>query len=71
MRGAFCRRARSRTSQGPSFPRGVNAGDIGAIKAHLGQSVSLTTYRYDVNASGAIDAQDVSMVKTRAGWVLP
>jgi alpha-tubulin suppressor-like RCC1 family protein len=51
--------------------RSVNAGDIGAIKAKIGQSVGLTTYRYDVNTSGIIDAQDVSMVKARAGWVLP
>ena len=49
----------------------VNAGDISATKARIGQVVGNATSRFDVNNSGSIDAQDVSMVKARAGWKLP
>jgi hypothetical protein len=51
--------------------RVVNAGDIAATKARVGQMVGATTYRYDLNGNGAISGQDVSMVKSRAGVVLP
>ena len=51
--------------------RSITASDISAIKARVGQPVSLTNYRFDVNTSGSISAQDVSMVKVRAGLVLP
>ncbi len=49
----------------------VNAGDIAATKARVNQLVSTTTLRYDLNSSGTITPQDVSMVKARAGVVLP
>ena len=49
----------------------VNAGDIAATKARVNQPVSMTTFRYDVNVSSTITPQDVSMVKARAGVVLP
>ena len=49
----------------------VNAGDIAAIKARQSAPLSTSTFRFDVNASGAITPQDVSMVKVRAGQALP
>ena len=49
----------------------VNAGDIAATKARLNAAVGLSTSRFDLNASGTITPQDASMVKARAGVVLP
>lgn len=51
--------------------RAVNASDISAIKARVGQPANLTNFRFDVNTSGNISTQDVSAVKARAGWKLP
>jgi hypothetical protein len=51
--------------------RSVNAGDISAIKARINQTLGPNNFRFDLNTSGAIDGRDVSMVKARAGWVLP
>ena len=49
----------------------VNAGDIAATKARINQPLGATTFRFDVNASGSITPQDVSVVKARAGVMLP
>ena len=51
--------------------RAVNASDISAVKARVGQPANLTNFRFDVNTNGSISAQDVSTVKARAGWRLP
>jgi hypothetical protein len=49
----------------------VTAADISAVKAHVGQSTSLSNFKFDLNASGIIDASDLSAVKARAGLLLP
>ena len=51
--------------------RAVNASDISAVKARVGQPANLTNFRFDVNTNGSISAQDVSTVKARAGSRLP
>lgn len=49
----------------------VNAADVSGVKAHVVQATNGTNFRFDANEDGSIDAKDVSMVKTRAGWGLP
>jgi hypothetical protein len=51
--------------------RSVNAGDIGGVKAHTPQTTNGSNFRFDVNADGNVDTKDISMVKARAGSVLP
>jgi hypothetical protein len=45
----------------------VNAQDLAAIRAHVGESVSGTNARYDVNCNGAINAQDLLAVQACLG----
>ena len=49
----------------------VNASDINAVKARVGQTTTAANFRFDVNASGLIDGADISAVKARSGLVLP
>ena len=49
----------------------VNASDVALIKAHSGQPVDATTYRFDVTADGNINATDVALVKASSGTALP
>ena len=51
--------------------RGVNAADIGAVKARQGQAVDGANFRSDLNADGRIDLVDVAAVQARSGSVLP
>ena len=49
----------------------VNASDLVGIKAHLNQTVERSNFRFDLNASGTVDAADVSAAKARSGQALP
>ena len=54
-----------------SGSRRINASDISAVKARIGQSLSDSNCRFDLNLSGGIDAADLAMVKARSGQTLP
>ena len=45
----------------------VNGSDVGQTKSRVGQAVNATNFRSDLNASGGINAGDVSIVKTNVG----
>lgn len=49
----------------------VNASDVGQTKSASGQTITAANFRADVNASGAIGAPDISLVKANAGHSLP
>ena len=49
----------------------VNAGDVSQTKSQVGQTVSGTNFREDVNANGLISAGDVTQVKSNVGHALP
>ncbi len=50
--------------------RSVNGSDISGAKARSGP-VNALNFKADVNSDGFIDAADVSLIKSRAGWKLP
>jgi autotransporter-associated beta strand protein len=45
----------------------VDASDISAVKAQIGQPVTAANFRADVNANGSINASDTSAVKLKSG----
>lgn len=49
----------------------VNASDISAVKAHVGQAASGDNFRFDLDASGNVTPRDVSVLKARSGLVMP
>lgn len=49
----------------------VNADSVAATKAQIGQAVTNSNFRADVNANGTINGNDVSLVKSRLGTGLP
>ncbi len=51
--------------------RSVSSSDISAVKARRNAAAGSTNFRADPNASGTIDAADVTMVKAKAGLKLP
>jgi hypothetical protein len=51
--------------------RAVTAADIAAIKVRTSPLVDDSNYQFDINLSGKIDGADVSVVKARAGRVIP
>lgn len=51
--------------------RMVTASDISGTKAHQGQVVNGSNFRFDVNLSGDITPMDTSAVKARPGIALP
>lgn len=48
----------------------VNASDISGVKARFSPTVNETNFRFDLNASGAVDATDLTVVKSRSGRTL-
>jgi hypothetical protein len=48
----------------------VDASDIIAVKAQVGQPVTAANFRADVNASGSINASDIAAVKSKSGYSL-
>lgn len=50
--------------------RTVNAGDISSIKARIGQLLSPTNFRLDVDRDGSITAADTLLAKSRSGVAL-
>lgn len=51
--------------------RAVNASDVSAIKAHLGQTTNTSNFWFDLNRSGAVGNEDTSAGKARSGLRLP
>lgn len=51
--------------------KSVNSSDVGMTKQQVGAAVDVTNFRTDVNASGTLNASDVSMVKGLTGNSLP
>ena len=49
----------------------VNASDVSLTKSRVGQAVSGSNFREDVNANGTISATDVAQVKSKVGTALP
>jgi len=49
----------------------VNAGDVSQTKSQVGQPVTGSNFREDVNVSGTISGADVALVKSDVGHALP
>jgi len=52
-------------------PNAVNASDVSLTKSQVGQVVSGSNFREDVNSNGSINAADLALVKANAGTSLP
>jgi Divergent InlB B-repeat domain len=48
----------------------TNMGDITDIKSRAGQPVSATTFMFDVNTTGTINASDVIIIRNKSGGTL-
>ncbi len=51
--------------------RSVAPNDLQQMKAHAGQGIDGSNFRFDLNATGAITAADISAVKSRSPRTLP
>ena len=49
----------------------VNASDISALKARTAQSLNLSNFQFDLNASGIVDGVDIIAAKLRSGRAVP
>jgi hypothetical protein len=49
----------------------VNSSDVSQTKGQVGQAVTSSNFRTDVNLSGTISASDVATVKAKVGTVIP
>ncbi len=49
----------------------VNASDVSQTKAQVGQLVTSSNFRTDINVSGTISASDVATVKSKIGTAVP
>jgi hypothetical protein len=45
----------------------VNASDVAQTKAQVGQPVTGTNFRTDVNTDGNVSSSDLAIVKSRSG----
>ncbi|SRR5712692_850627 len=52
-------------------PDAVNASDVSLTKSQVGQVVSGSNFREDVNLNGSINAADLALVKANVGTSLP
>ena len=52
-------------------PDAVNASDVSLTKSQVGQVVSGSNFREDVNSNGSINAADLALVKAKVGVSLP
>jgi hypothetical protein len=50
--------------------RAVDASDVSAIKIRAGQPVNNTTFMFDVNTTGTINASDVIIIRNKSGGAL-
>lgn len=41
--------------------------DVSSVKARAGQTISVSTFQFDVNKTGAVTAADIAVVKKRSG----
>jgi hypothetical protein len=51
--------------------RTVNSSDVSQTKGQLGQAVTGSNFRTDVNAGGSITSTDVSLIKQNLATALP
>jgi hypothetical protein len=51
--------------------RTLNTSDLGQTKAQSGQTTTASNFRTDVNANGAINSTDVSLVKANLRLQVP
>ncbi len=58
-------------TNGSGSVKTVTSSDLAETKSRVGQPVSETNFRSDVNANGAINATDVAIVKASIGTGLP
>jgi hypothetical protein len=49
----------------------VNATDVGLVKSQVGQAVTGSNFREDVNADGSVSSSDVALTKSHVGDGLP
>jgi alpha-tubulin suppressor-like RCC1 family protein len=54
-----------------SSDRLVSSGDISAVKSRSGQATTAANFKFDVNASGGVNAADIAAVKSRMNLQLP
>lgn len=49
----------------------VNVSDVSQGKGQLGQAITSSNFRSDINVNGIVNASDVSIIKSHAGTSLP
>jgi hypothetical protein len=51
--------------------RSVTSNDVSLTQSKIGQALSTSNFREDVNLDGAINSTDVNLVKPKVGTKLP
>jgi hypothetical protein len=54
-----------------SETRSVNAADVSSVKVRMGQPLSIANFKADIDTSGVIGPNDLTLVKSRSGLTLP